>query len=201
MKSFGPQRIVTAILLLVIAGAAGSLLQGGDVSEEASADEVAEPLLGVTTPRAEFSSWDLLTEGQTNAFAELAEAAGARRDLESLVDADRVPLERTIFAPTDDAFATLNETLDLDNPLVQVELVGNHALDGARLELDDLAALDGQSVITMFGQSVEIDVVDGEVLLNERARVVSSSVAENGVVHVIDMVLVAPVGDCLGQAE
>ncbi len=194
MKSFGPQRIVTAILVLIVAGVVGSFLQGDDVSEDQSAEEVAAPLLGGTTPQASFSSWDLLTEGQTDAFAELAEAAGSRRDLESLVDADRVPLERTIFAPTDEAFAALSDTLDLDNPLAQVELVGNHALDGVQLGFDELAALDGQSVMTLLGEPVQIEVVDGDVLLNGSARVLSSTVSDNGVVHIIDMVLVPLAG-------
>ena len=110
------------------------------------------------------------------------------------VDADRVPLERTIFAPTDEAFAALSDTLDLDNPLAQVELVGNHALDGVQLGFDELAALDGQSVMTLLGEPVQIEVVDGDVLLNGSARVLSSTVSDNGVVHIIDMVLVPLAG-------
>ena len=101
MKSFGPQRIVVAILILVIAGYAGGLLMGGDSDDGAvsplDSSDGGDQLVGVTTPPAEFSMWQVLTTGETDRFAAVAEAAGARRDLESLVDADRVTLQLSLI--------------------------------------------------------------------------------------------------------
>lgn len=199
MNALGPQRIVVAIVILVIAGVAGSLLANSDAEDQTAApvtqpgtdtDADEDPLIGVTTPPAEFSIWDVLTSGDTDRFAALAETAGARRDLESLVDADRVTLERTVFAPTDAAVEAFGEAFDV--PGRAVLITGFHTIDGQRLRANDLLNLDGQTVTTLIGEPLSISVVDGEVVLNSSARIVSSNMTDNGVLHVIDAVLEPP---------
>ena len=188
MRALGPQRIVVAILILVLAGVAGSFFGEGE-GDDRGVEET--PLLGVTTPPATFSAWDLISGGEATRFAELADEAGSRRDLESLVDADRVPLERTIFAPTNEALAAFEAEVDLTNPLELVEFISYHAVDGANLRSSELAMLDGQSLTTILGQPVDIRVVDDAIVLNGVATVISSNVTDNGVVHIIDMALQA----------
>ncbi|MDX1993407.1 MAG: fasciclin domain-containing protein [bacterium] len=112
----------------------------------------------------------------------------------------------TVFAPTDDAFAALLEELGL----TAEELLGNtellttvllyHVVDGAVLA-EDVIALDGQEVATLQGESVSIAVVDGGVMLNGSVNVTQTDiVATNGVIHVIDAVLLPPsVVEALGQ--
>jgi transforming growth factor-beta-induced protein len=100
----------------------------------------------------------------------------------------------TVFAPTNDAFAALPEgTVEalLEEPdglLTQILLY--HVVDGvARAE--EVVNLSG--VETLNGESVAINVVDGAVRLNDTANVVVTDiVASNGIIHVIDAVLIPP---------
>jgi transforming growth factor-beta-induced protein len=100
----------------------------------------------------------------------------------------------TVFAPTDAAF----ESLLADLGITQEELLERedladiltyHVLSGS-VFAQDAIALDGQSAETVNGQSVDISVREGSVFVNE-ARVTTADVeASNGVIHVIDSVLV-----------
>ena len=84
----------------------------------------------------------------------------------------------TVFAPTDDAFAALLETLGMEaeDRLAETELLQTvlryHVLDG-EVTAEDVVALDGGEVPTILnsvmisdGDPIAIDVVDGEVVLN-----------------------------------
>ena len=56
-------------------------------------------------------------------------------------------------------------------------------------------ALDGQSVATINGAEIAISVVDGAVVINGSATVIQADVlASNGVIHVIDAVILPPEG-------
>ena len=64
-----------------------------------------------------------------------------------------------------------------------------------------VATLDGSSVATVNGQSVDINVVDGQVMINEATVVSADLIADNGIVHVIDAVLLPPdIAEALGVA-
>ena len=94
----------------------------------------------------------------------------------------------TLFAPTDDAFAALPagtvENL-LKNPKELAKVLKYHLVKG-NIFSEDLN--NGSSVATVLGSPVSINTTEG-VLINN-AKVIQADVeASNGVIHVIDKVL------------
>jgi transforming growth factor-beta-induced protein len=102
----------------------------------------------------------------------------------------------TVFAPTDDAFAALPagtvETLLADIPTL-TNILLYHVVPG-KVMAADVVGLDGQSAETaLTGQSINIKVDMGNVYLNEDVKVIITDIeASNGVIHVIDAVLLPP---------
>jgi uncharacterized surface protein with fasciclin (FAS1) repeats len=99
----------------------------------------------------------------------------------------------TVFAPTDDAFAALPEGL-VDCLLLEenidplTAILTYHVVDGAVMSTD----LTDGPVPTLQGEEITVDLTDG-VTLNESVTVAAADVeASNGVIHVIDGVLVPP---------
>ena len=98
----------------------------------------------------------------------------------------------TVFAPTDDAFAALPEgtiesLLADTDALKQVLLY--HVVDG-KVMAAQVVELDGQQVETLSGDSLSV-MIDGEaVKINESQVIISDVEASNGVIHVIDSVLI-----------
>ena len=96
----------------------------------------------------------------------------------------------TVFAPTDAAFAALPagtiETL-LTNPtgtLAQILLY--HVVGGQALSTD---LSDGQTITTLLGENITVTIGMNGVMINNATVVVADILADNGVVHVIDAVL------------
>jgi len=100
----------------------------------------------------------------------------------------------TVFAPTEAAFAKLPEgtVADLVKPENKDKLVAilkYHVVPG-KVMAKDVVKLDGKKVKTVQGKSVPVRVKDGTVRI-ARAKVVKADVAcKNGVIHVIDTVLI-----------
>lgn len=98
----------------------------------------------------------------------------------------------TVFAPTDEAFAklpkgTVEALLKDKEALTNVLLY--HVVSG-KVMSGDVVKLN--SAATIQGSSVKIKVVDGKVMIND-AQVISADVnASNGVIHVIDKVILPP---------
>lgn len=97
----------------------------------------------------------------------------------------------TVFAPTDEAFAKLPpgtvESL-LKNPTALKNILLYHVVAGA-VPASQVVGL--SSAQTLNGQSVAISVVGGSVYLNGTTKVVLTDVmARNGIIHVIDAVLI-----------
>ena len=104
----------------------------------------------------------------------------------------------TVFAPTDDAFAALPdgtiETL-LEDPAGDLtDILTYHVVAGA-VPAADVVGLDGQQITTVNGAAITVGVADdGSVTLtdaagNDVAVVATDIQANNGVIHVIDAVL------------
>lgn len=97
----------------------------------------------------------------------------------------------TIFAPTDDAFAklpdgTVESLLEPENKPKLAGILKYHIVSG-RLYSD--AALAAKQVETLQGEALAIEVAEGTAMVND-ARLVSTDIdASNGVIHVIDSVL------------
>jgi transforming growth factor-beta-induced protein len=104
----------------------------------------------------------------------------------------------TVFAPTDDAFATLpagtvEGLLKPENLETLKNILLYHVVPGAVMAAD-VVTLDGKSADTAFaGNAIAISVKDGSVFLNETVQVIITDIAtSNGVIHVIDTVLLPP---------
>jgi hypothetical protein len=96
----------------------------------------------------------------------------------------------TVFAPTDAAFAALPagtvEALLADPTGDLAQILLYHVASGSVMSTD---LSDGQIVTTLQGQTVTITITGGNVFVNDAQVIVADIEAENGVVHVIDAVL------------
>ena len=101
----------------------------------------------------------------------------------------------TVFAPTDEAFAklpkgTLEDLLKPENKAKLVDILTYHVVPGT---VKAAEVVKHSSVATVEGKNIMITVTGGKVLLNGASNVVTTDiVASNGVIHVIDAVLLPP---------
>ncbi len=111
-----------------------------------------------------------------------------------LVDALSGDGPLTVFAPTDDAFAkipeaTLASLLKPENKQQLVDILTYHVVSG-RVYSED--ALKAKSAKTLGGSAISIGVKDGVAMVNNSKLVATDIDASNGVIHVIDTVLMPP---------
>ncbi len=97
----------------------------------------------------------------------------------------------TVFAPTNEAFAKLPEgkvdSLLADIPTLK-KILTYHVVAGKVMAADVVGL---NNATTVQGDDVKIAVVDGKVKLNDSAMVTATDLeASNGVIHVIDTVLI-----------
>ncbi|OEU12452.1 beta-Ig-H3/fasciclin, partial [Fragilariopsis cylindrus CCMP1102] len=119
-------------------------------------------------------------------------AALTAADLVSAIAEPNGPF--TVLAPTDEAFAALPEglvecLLKEENVDALSAILTYHVVDGQVLSTD---LTDGMMAPTLQGEDVTINTTDG-VVINDSATVITADImTSNGVVHVIDAVLVPP---------
>lgn len=136
------------------------------------------------------------TAVQAGSFKTLVAAVKAA----GLVEALKGDGPFTIFAPTDEAFArlpegTLASLLKPENKAKLQAILTYHVVPG-KVEARDVVKLSGAR--SLNGQQVSIRVDDGGVRV-DGARVVKTDIeCKNGVIHVIDQVIL-PSGDNLVQ--
>lgn len=99
----------------------------------------------------------------------------------------------TVFAPTDEAFAalpagTVEDLLKPENKEKLVEILTYHVVAGKVMSTD---LKDGMKAATVEGAEVTIDL-DGGPMVNDAKVVTADVAADNGVIHVIDKVLIPP---------
>ena len=115
---------------------------------------------------------------------ELSTLVGALQAAD-LVDALSAEGPFTVFAPTNAAFDALSAIPSGD---ALREVLRYHVASG-KLTADELLA--GQTVTTLQGDEVTIEMVNGEVVLNGNIRVAMANIeASNGIIHVIEGVLI-----------
>ncbi|WKZ36093.1 MAG: fasciclin domain-containing protein [Anaerolineales bacterium] len=120
-------------------------------------------------------------------FTTLAAALGAAE----LVDTLKGEGPFTVFAPTDDAFAALPEgtvesLLLPENKQALTDILLYHVVSG-KVMAADVTAL--TSATTVLGKDVAIKVDMGNVYINEAKVIITDIEASNGVIHVIDAVI------------
>jgi uncharacterized surface protein with fasciclin (FAS1) repeats len=174
--------ILAAALVLLVGGVAAC---GGDDDNDNNNDAATEQ-----------------PEPQANDMAQQPDIVALAQDtpdLETLVEAVvaaelaatlQEPGPYTVFAPTNEAFAEVDDLDQLLQPRNRdqlAEILTYHVVAG-EVRAADLE--DGQTVETVQGETLEI-TIDGDTVEVNDATVVEADVeASNGVVHVIDAVLV-----------
>ncbi len=159
-----------------------------DDVESGALDDADES--GVTVPSdadaATATIGDLIAaDPQFSALRSAASIAG--------VDLFDGPGPVTIFAPTNDAFGALDPAvageLNADPQLMEAVLA-HHVVDATlladELPAGDLTMLDGTTVTIALGENGTVGVVSGDV---EASVTTADLTASNGVLHVIDQVL------------
>ena len=106
-----------------------------------------------------------------------------------LVETLKGPGPFTVFAPTDEAFAALGTTVDdllkPENKDKLVAILTYHVIPGKVMAAD---LKDGMEAKTVNGETVMIDLDNGAMV--DDAKVVTADIAAtNGVIHVIDKVI------------
>ena len=145
----------------------------------------AAMLMSVSVAQADDIVDTAIAAGSFETLVAAVQAAG-------LVDTLRGEGPFTVFAPTDEAFAALPEgtvesLLQEENRDQLVSILTYHVIPGAVMSSD----IAGQtlSVDTVQGSALAIDATDG-VRVGEAMVVTADIEASNGVIHVIDTVLI-----------
>ncbi len=98
----------------------------------------------------------------------------------------------TVFAPTDDAFAALPEgTIEalLNDIPALTDILLYHVVPGKVMAAEVVTL---NSADTALGQAINISAEDGKVMVNDAEVIITDVEAANGVIHVIDAVLLPP---------
>jgi len=101
----------------------------------------------------------------------------------------------TVFAPTDEAFAALGQdTIDalLADPDTLRDILLYHVVAGQALDAAAAFALAGSTVTTANGDDVALTLERGALRINMSDVITPDVFASNGVIHVIDEVLMPP---------
>lgn len=151
-----------------------------------------------------FASFNAIAGGNDNKSKDIVDTAVAAGSFNTLVAAvkaaDLVETLKsegpfTVFAPTDEAFAklpagTVESLLKPENKDKLVAILTYHVVAGTVLAKD---VVNLTSATTVQGADIAIMVKDGAVMLNENSQVITTDIAtSNGVIHVIDTVILPP---------
>lgn len=100
----------------------------------------------------------------------------------------------TVFAPTNAAFDKVDKaTLDAlmtDEKKADLQDILQYHVTVSTIKAENMR--DGQSLGMVNGGNIKVEVKDGKVILNGVATIIASVPASNGIVHVIDAVLLPP---------
>ena len=100
----------------------------------------------------------------------------------------------TVFAPTNAAFeklpkGTVEDLMKPENKEKLQDILQYHVFVGS-LSMESMQ--DGQTLNEVNGGNITIAKKDGNVVINNTAHIVASIPASNGIIHVIDAVLLPP---------
>lgn len=144
----------------------------------------------LAAPAARAAEKDIVdTAVAAGSFTTLAAALEAA----DLVDTLKGEGPFTVFAPTDDAFAalpegTVEDLLKPENKDKLVSVLTYHVVPGAVMSGD---LTNGMSAATVNGANVTI-MTEGGVTVNGANVTAADIAATNGVIHVIDAVILPP---------
>jgi transforming growth factor-beta-induced protein len=133
------------------------------------------------------SAADIVDTAIAGKFTTLVAAVKAA----GLVDTLKGPGPFTVFAPTDEAFAkvppgTLDSLLKPENKAKLQSILTYHVVAGKVMAADVVKLT---SAKTVEGQSVSIKTMNGAVMIDNAHVTKTDIVTSNGVIHVIDSVI------------
>lgn len=183
------------MMLLLIAAVTSSLAfanpaaAGGDCTSKAGAQAIQTAVTGeaAATP-AEARRPDIVQTaigaGSFKTLVAAVEAAG-------LVETLQGPGPFTVFAPTDEAFAklppgTVADLLKPENKAKLVAVLTYHVVPGKVMSTDVVKV---NSATTVQGGNLAVKVDKGRVMIDNAEVVQADVLAANGVIHVIDTVM------------
>ncbi len=175
--------VVGAIVAVLIIGGIVFTLASNDNNDEDTTNESME-----NEEAMEASSNIVELASETSSLSTLVTAVQAANLVDALSDQDS---SLTVFAPNNSAFSEIQSTVDtllLPENLAQLQNVLQYHVVASEVFSTDLQ--DGQVVETLNGETLKVRIINGEVFVNN-SRVIQADIeASNGVVHVIDSVLV-----------
>jgi uncharacterized surface protein with fasciclin (FAS1) repeats len=157
--------------IIPTAAVAASLLFGVSGPGEAGSEDPSKNIVEIA-----------VSDGSFNTLVTAVKAAG-------LVETLSGGGPFTIFAPTDEAFAQIpEEKLNalLANKEALTAILTYHVISG-KVMAEDVVKL--RSAETVNGQSVDIKVWDGKVMIDDAQVITADVEASNGVIHVINKVI------------
>ncbi len=173
---------------LAAAVLAFSLLAAACGSDDDAESTASEPVASETEAAEAGTIVEVATEaGDFTTLVAAVDAAG-------LVDTLNSEGPFTVFAPTDAAFEAALEALGLtaEELLADTELLTSvltyHVLP-IEAPAETVLTLDGETVATVNGAEVLVTIDDGTVKVDEATVVTTDIAASNGLIHVIDSVL------------
>jgi uncharacterized surface protein with fasciclin (FAS1) repeats len=175
-----------------VAAAAETVAESAVAAETVAAETVAPAAETVAAPAA-----DSAPAGELKDIVDTAVAAGSFNTLAKLLtDAGLVETLKgagpfTVFAPTDEAFAKVPADtlakLAADKAML-TKVLTYHVVAGKVMAAD----IKPGDVPTVAGPTVKLSVADGKVMVNGATVVTADVAASNGVIHVIDQVILPP---------
>jgi uncharacterized surface protein with fasciclin (FAS1) repeats len=182
LKSRGAVVVASVAAILLLAACSSGTTEEGALAEspavEETTDEMVQEEVGTIVDVA----------SSTEGFSTLVAAVQAAGLVETL--SGEGPF--TVFAPTDDAFAALpagvlDALLLPENKDVLVKILTYHVVAGKVMAAD---VTDGD-VATVEGQTIALSTANG-VTVNGANVTTADVEASNGVIHVIDAVILPP---------
>ncbi|MEL7334165.1 MAG: fasciclin domain-containing protein [Cyanobacteria bacterium J06560_2] len=197
--------LAATLMILPVAVACGEPVAeetGADVTSELPADiDAIEEDVAVDSPEeptdiagGEIAGESIVDVAAANGSFDTLVSAVQTAGLEDELSADG---PYTLFAPTDEAFAALPEgtvekLVKPENQEALNQVLAYHVVAGAVAASD----IEPGAIATVEGSAVEMTVDPAGVMVNGEANVVQPDVvADNGVIHVVDTVLLPPTFD------
>ncbi|MFZ1767634.1 MAG: fasciclin domain-containing protein [Caldilinea sp.] len=187
-----PLLLVIVLLAAACAPAAAPAPAAPEAATEAATEAAVEAPAAAMPEMADIVD-TAVSAGSFNTLVAAVEAAG-------LVDTLKGEGPFTVFAPTDEAFAALPagtvEALlaDPEGQLTQILLY--HVVPGKVMSTD---LSDGMTADTVQGSPVTFTIADGVVKVNDATVVTADIEASNGVIHVIDSIIMPPAEDAMAS--
>ena len=188
MKRFTVFPMLLTVTALVLAACAPATTPTEAPVAEPEPNAVPEP---TAMPEPEVVEMDIVdTAVADGRFTTLVAAVTAAE----LVDTLKGEGPFTVFAPTDDAFAALPEgtvesLLLPENKQALTDILLYHVVSDKVMAAD---VVNLESAATVLGKDVAIRVDDGKVYINDAEVIITDIETSNGVIHVIDSVILPP---------